>query len=766
MIYLVSNEKSLFESKEYSIISFNNALEVLSNSEEIQLDTETSGLDCFTKKLLTLQLGTRDNQVVFDWSSLTEFNKLQLKEFLENPNRCIIGHNLMFDLQFLYYHNIWPKKLYDTMVAEQLIYLGFPQVIKKRLYDELELHLNQYKLIIPETNKPPYYELSYSLQATAARRLGIDIDKSVRGQIIDKGLTPKVIIYAATDVMYLQDIKDSQYKDLEEQNMIKASILENEAVKGVAYVKFCGMHLDSTKWESKMQRDQELLDEATNKLNNWVIDYFKSKGLDSKGEIIQDIPYEGQWIHPGDKDWNYPDPIIAEKGLSKDARFIKSYIKEEEPYGALYIKRYKTKCPFLKIDYQGDLFSGFNTDPICTINWSSPLQVIKLFDYLGIDTETFDPETKTKKKSVKENVIAPFKDQFPIIPIYLDYKGADKLVSGYGKNWLKAINPITKRIHVDLHSIGTDTSRTTSGGGVYKLNQQQLPHDKITRGCFTSEEGNLWFSCDFKGQESAITASVSNDPVMINILLNGGDLHSEVARACWPDILGNYSDDEIKEQFKSYRDNAKGVEFSVYYGGDDNTLVSTKGFIKEEASKIYNSFMNKFKGLATYQDYCKREVMKKGYILMNPYYGHRAHIYDAEWLFKMQSKMAEPKFWEEYRYLKRFDPTNKLVGDVSRYFKRKADSGKQSINYRIQNRGACCFKLSLIKLFNWIIDNNYQNIVKICVVAHDELNIEAPEYMKDKISNIILQAMIAGGKPFCTRVPLGADLSVGDHWIH
>ena len=50
-------------------------------------------------------------------------------------------------------------------------------------------------------------------------------------------------------------------------------------------------------------------------------------------------------------------------------------------------------------------------------------------------------------------------------------------------------------------------------------------------------------------QESAITASVSNETKIIEILESGGDLHSEVARSCWPDILGSYTDKEIKEKF-------------------------------------------------------------------------------------------------------------------------------------------------------------------------------------------------------------------------
>lgn len=310
------------------------------------------------------------------------------------------------------------------------------------------------------------------------------------------------------------------------------------------------------------------------------------------------------------------------------------------------------------------------------------------------------------------------------------------------------------------------TLRVSSGGGVYKLNQQNLPHDPTTRACFTAEKGNKWASCDYSGQESAITASVSKDSKMIEILSTGGDLHSEVARACWPHLLGNLTVDEIKHQYKSYRQDAKGVEFGIFYGGDDNTLVANKGFKPEDAKNIYNNFMSRFPGIKKYQDYCRKAVMNNGYILMNPVLRHRAHIFDAEWLFRMQERFKEEGFWEYYREMKRDAPSCETVQSVKKYFKRKSESERQSINYRIQNRGACAFKLAMIKLFNWIVNHDLQNTVKICVVCHDEINLEAPEDMIEEVAKVLVQCMIDGGKPFCPNVFLGADVTIGEHWIH
>ena len=94
MVYLVSQNKTLFESALYKMASFEEALTMLFPLKEVQIDSETMGLDCHTKSLLTLQLGCTENQIVFDWTTLTIDEKRQLKEYIES-DRLFIGHNLI-----------------------------------------------------------------------------------------------------------------------------------------------------------------------------------------------------------------------------------------------------------------------------------------------------------------------------------------------------------------------------------------------------------------------------------------------------------------------------------------------------------------------------------------------------------------------------------------------------------------------------------------------------------------------------------------------
>ena len=178
MIYLVSNNQSLFETDAYSKISIDDAIDILKPHDLIEYDSETQGLDVYTKKLLCSQYGIKGTQIVIDHTTIPVE---KMKPILEDKDKTLLGWNISFDLRFIYHHRIVPYNVWDGMIAEQLLYLGYP----------VGLH-------------------GYSLKEAANHYLGIDIDKSVRGQIVTQGLTIPVIKYAAGDVTYLRDIKEKQ----------------------------------------------------------------------------------------------------------------------------------------------------------------------------------------------------------------------------------------------------------------------------------------------------------------------------------------------------------------------------------------------------------------------------------------------------------------------------------------------------------------------------------------------------------------------------
>lgn len=679
MIYLVTMSKELFSNDTYTIISVKESFALLNPLKVVGLDTETEGLDPWTKRLKSLQLGCKDFQVVIDCLTV---DVCTYKDYLES-DRIFLGWNLKFDLKFLYRHGIYPRKVYDGYLAEKLLWLGYPN----------GMH-------------------SLSLKSAGENYLGIELDKSVRGKIIWAGLTADVVLYAANDVKYLEDIIRKQYIELRKKGLTKAIQVENRFVLPLAYCEYCGIKLDEEKWKAKMQKDQKKLDESRNALNNWVIHHFP-----------------------------------------KDSRFT-------------------------KVDLQGDLFLGFNTDPICTINWSSPKQVIPLLKELGFNLLTKDKKTGEMKDSIDAKVIEPQKDVSDIAPIYIEYKVAAKVVGTYGENFLKQINPVSHRIHTNYQQMGADTTRITSGGKdksskVEYVNLLNLPADEETRACFVAEPGNLWISIDYSGQETYLMASIANDQAIIKELTEGsGDIHSLTAYMSYHEIPRDTPIKDIKKKFHHLRQEAKGIEFAINYGGDANTIHQNKGIPLEEAQKIYNAYMSGFKGLKAYQDFRRRDWWNKGYILLNPMTGHKAFIYDYAELRQDRASFDGPGFWDYYREMKQEAPSCDTVQKVRHFFKRKSASEKQSINYPIQATGSMCLRFSLIYFFEYLRKNNLFNKVKICVTPYDEINCEAPEAIAEDVAAALYNCMIKAGAVFCTKCKLDADVSrnedgsLPNHWVH
>ena len=162
---MILSKRELFDNDAYKIVSVEESLRLLDSLTIVGLDTETEGFSPFLKKLLLLQLGNRDFQIVID---CTTIDVKLYKDYLES-DRLFIGWNLKFDVKFLFYHGIIPKNLYDGYLAEKIRWLGWPS----------GMH-------------------SLSLKSAGENYLGIELDKTVRGQIIwRKELTDEIIKYAA-----------------------------------------------------------------------------------------------------------------------------------------------------------------------------------------------------------------------------------------------------------------------------------------------------------------------------------------------------------------------------------------------------------------------------------------------------------------------------------------------------------------------------------------------------------------------------------------
>ena len=711
MIYLVTTQKQLFNSDLYTLLSVNESLKILSSWKVIQFDTETKGRDAHIGTLLTMQFGNKEKsiQIVVD---CTTINPKLYKEILEN--HLIIGQNLKFDLQWLYNYQIIPLNVYDTMIAEQTLYLGYPPI-----------------------GKPG--GISYALNHIAERRLGINIDKTIRGEIIWRGLDDSVIQYAANDVVHLCDIANKQLEDASNYGMSKAIKLECNFVPAIAYLEWCGIKLDIDKWKAKMQHDEQVKEEKLELLNKYVVEFYnKHQGKDNviiiqhRVDGLQDnINFDSFKSKPCSKVYT------NEEGIN-----VQDYIV---PFYS--VSRTGNKIPFIKIDLQGDLFSGFNTEPQCVINWSSSDQTIYWFKILGFDTKTEDKKTGEEKDSVLEKVLAKQKginDDF--LKVYFDFTAAEKLCTTYGQNYLNAINPITGRIHTQFKQLGAASGRMSCGSNQQNEDLKQLKHielatlpqkqrkcgyvqlqnlpaDEITRSCFISEEGNLFSSADYAALESRLGADIYNEQSMIDEYLHGsGDIHSLTAKHCFPVELAGINVKDIKEKRPDLRKIAKPVEFSQQFGGSAKAIQNSLGCTVEEAKEIARNYNEGFKGIAEFKEKGFELAKERGYVLICEKTGHR--IYLQGW--KEWKKMQEDEsFWEEYDAAHDTLPWNQFketeVYKIASEARRESSKwSRLALNAPTQGCGIIILKEAMTNFFKYLVDNKLFGIVLLCNLVHDK----------------------------------------------
>lgn len=458
-----------------------------------------------------------------------------------------------FDCQFCFKYNIVPRKVWDTMIIEQLLHLGYSSE-----------------------------HIRYSLQAVAERRLGKFIDKTVRGEIIWRGLDTRVIVYAAGDVVDLEDIMDLQYKDCLKNGCKVGADLENAFVPAIAYLEWCGIYLNVDKWQAKMKQDLINKQEAEEDLNNWLINYFEKHPW--KKQFITKTLTINAYDKTDISKWNK----IAHSGLVKNIKTI-----DNMDGTVTYKYEELSENPYLTKDIQGDLFSGFSDKPKVTINWSSSAQLIPLVKMLGFNVKAEDKKTGKSKESAVEKLLTKQKginDEFLRLyfgkgnpdddDYFAGYSGACKVCGTYGQQYIDAINPITGRIHTTFKQLGASSGRMSCGNSkdtdkdLAKLKGipasrckyvqlQNLPADEATRGSFTNQGDTLICSTDFSALESRLGADIYNEKAMIDEFVHGsGDIHSLMAATFFDNIIpAGTPTAVIKKKYKEERKNAKSPEF-------------------------------------------------------------------------------------------------------------------------------------------------------------------------------------------------------------
>lgn len=298
------------------------------------------------------------------------------------------------------------------------------------------------------------------------------------------------------------------------------------------------------------------------------------------------------------------------------------------------------------------------------------------------------------------------------------------------------------------------------------MNIQQLPADEQTRGAFTAPEGYEWCSCDFSSLESRLGADIYNEPHMIEEYLHGsGDMHSLMALTFFEDLMDKgTTTKDVKKKYPDLRKKAKSPEFLIQFGGSAFGLATQLAISEEEAQKYVDSYYNKFKGIADFKERGSKFVRENGYVLMCKYTGHKMYWWDhKEWLERQKS--FTPEFWDDYK-LHHKGTGDTIAQEVSMHFRAASKWDRMALNGPTQGSGIIILKMAMTNFFKWIVDNGYFGVVELSALIHDECNTIYPKELHDLVPSVLQKYMEEAASIICTKLPIPAEASVGDHWIH
>lgn len=432
--------------------------------------------------------------------------------------------------------------------------------------------------------------------------------------------------------------------------------------------------------------------------------------------------------------------------------------------------------------YRKGQLSLFDTDKKITVLLSSPKQMIPVFKALGINVLD-----KDGKESIEEGVIASSKHEF--VKLWLEYNKAVHNVTTFGKSVLDKIE--NGRIYTVFNPI-LDTARISTRSG--EINFLNFPRGEDTRKCFVANEGYQMICSDYEGQENAISADLSGDKTMVDVILKGLDLHCAFARLIFPEIK-DLSDSEIKKQHAAKRDFSKSPRFALAYGGSGYTISINQNLPIEEGNRLEALYKELHAGIYEWGNKVFQAAIKVGYI--ESANGFKLKLPNFDEFQKMAFTIADfsKEFWERYRSgkeeyqeqvrifehnLKNEDklPPYKIInqndydlymeykGYVSKYFKLRSQYMRLCLNNPIQTTAAHQTKLAVTLLFEYIIKKGHQWKARISNVPHDEILLEVTKDLVPEYCDILGRIMRYAGDQYMTSgiIKMKADAAAGDSW--
>lgn len=353
-------------------------------------------------------------------------------------------------------------------------------------------------------------------------------------------------------------------------------------------------------------------------------------------------------------------------------------------------------------------------------NINSPKQMGEvIFEKLGLAPKN-QKKTSLGVKSTKESELDKIKDAHPVIPLILDYRELQKLLSTYIDSILERVD---KEARLKAHFI--QTGSTTGRFSSENPNLQNIPIKtdlgKRIRNAFTADSGFKIAAFDYSQIELRIAAFLSGDEKLMEIFKSGGDIHAGVASHVFG-VPREKVDHEMRRR-------AKVINFGIIYGMGVNALRGNLGTSRDEAKAFYDEYFKNFSGLATYLEQTKYSAAKYGYT--ETFFGRRRYF---------------PGIKSKLPFI-------------------RASNERMAINAPLQGTSADIIKLAMLRVNDYIVEQGLSEKVFLILTIHDELVYEISEDVAAKVVPKIKDIMehIVQPKDW-NGLPLVVNSSIGKNW--
>ena len=239
MDYIVTNNQWFFEKiGKYNYCS----LDDMVLPDVIAFDSETTSLAPRHGHMFCVQIGTGENNYIVDFQQLGD--ELEFKDLAPYlKGKTLVGHNLTFDLGWLYKYDFVPDKVYDSFIASKILYNGDGLVTRHGFAFVME------------------------------RELGLEYDKSEQKNIAKTQLSNhKAIQYAFNDVDKMLDLIKELANKLRERGSVATFKLHCRYIRALAYMEQCGIPISRERWEEKIEEDKIALENHKDAVIKFIYD--------------------------------------------------------------------------------------------------------------------------------------------------------------------------------------------------------------------------------------------------------------------------------------------------------------------------------------------------------------------------------------------------------------------------------------------------------------------------------------------------------------